>query len=99
MREQLVARRLPFALVHLAEYHREAMLHLAQGPMAWNLPDPWNTRILQLDAGVQTLGDGVGDRGGAVLAQGGDEQLLLADQRIDLGRFVIQKLDDLLLLA
>ena len=43
------------------------------------------------DVRVEALGDGVGDGGGAVLAQGGDELFLLADQRIDLGGFAVEE--------
>ncbi|MGF0226924.1 hypothetical protein ACQR3Q_14290 [Dietzia natronolimnaea] len=43
---------------------------------------------------IEPLRDRVGDRGGAVLAQGGDELLLLVDQRINLGGFAMQKPND-----
>ena len=60
--------------------------------MAGDLAEPLDAGVLQLDTRVEALGDGVGNGDGAVLAQGGDELLLLANQRIDFRGLLVQEL-------
>lgn len=59
--------------------------------MRRNLPQPLDTRVLHWDVGIEALGDGAGDEGGALLLEQLDQPLFLRHQHIDPRRLPIEK--------
>ena len=59
--------------------------------MSRYLTEPLHPGILHLDVGVEALGDGVADEGGALFLQQLDLPLLLLHQRVDPPRLPIQE--------
>ena len=61
------------------------------------LSKPLDAGVLHGDVGVEALGDGVGDQGGALFLEQLDQPLLLRHQRIDLRRLPVEEPRDQLL--
>ncbi|MNL49759.1 hypothetical protein D3C87_1727170 [compost metagenome] len=59
--------------------------------MLRHLAEPLDSGLFQRDIGVETLGNGVGDHRLPLLFQQFDQPLLLGNQPINPGGFIIEK--------
>jgi len=63
-------------------------------PVRGDRAEPLNAGVLHRHIGVEALGDGVADEGGALLLQQPDQPLLLRHQRVDLRRLAVEEVGD-----
>lgn len=63
--------------------------------MRRHLTQPLHAGVFHRCSGVEAFGDGVGDHGLALFLEQLDQALLLFDQRVDAGGFVVEEAGDL----
>jgi hypothetical protein len=63
--------------------------------MRRHLAQPLHAGVFHRHRGVEAFGDGVGDHGLALFLEQFDQALLLFDQRVDAGGFVVKEAGDL----
>lgn len=76
---------------HLAKNCFISCMHGRNRPMRRHVPEPFDPGRLHWRVGVQSLGDGVGDDGLALLRQQLDQPPLLRHQRVDLRRLPVEE--------
>ena len=59
--------------------------------MCRNLSQPLDAGVLQGHVGVEALGDGVSDQGGALFLEQLDQPLFLGDEGVDFGRLAVEE--------